>query len=282
MTVPELSRRSLLALSAGAALAAGGATSAAGAGLDLATPAGRLRAYMLMRGALDDRLVIGCLTARYYGVVETEVTPVFGVVSATFARFRPAVGGGYEGASLEVPFFTDLETGKVMDSWKNPYTGENVSVPKMAFPPARIAIAPDMTLSVPNPPPGFTLDHKVLASPGIGDDVWIVEQTITAMQIPRATKSQHYTEIVTLHARSSDLMEPDAKRVRCETAYDSISSWRSWMEMADHPGHLSGIGFGRYGAAIDELPPAWLDVVRAEKPDLLKDPGAALAPLMKA
>ena len=281
MRLTGLSRRGMLAASAGAALAVSRAAPAAGIAADLATPRGRLRAFMLMRGALDDRLVIGYLTARYYGVVGDEAMPLFGVASAVFARYRPAADGGYKGASFEVPFFTDLETGKVLESWKNPYTGEAVRPPRTKFPPAEIVIGPDVTLSTPNARAGAVVDRRVFAPSVTGDDVWIVQQSITSIPAPGSAKPFHYAEIVTLHARGAELAVPTAKRVRCETAYDSISSWRAWMNMGDRPGHLSGIGFGGYGDALDVLSSSWLEVARAEMPELIKDPGAALAPLLK-
>ena len=48
-----------------------------------------LRRFIKMSGALDDRLVIGFVSGRYNGVVDSELTPLFGVFAATFSRYRP-------------------------------------------------------------------------------------------------------------------------------------------------------------------------------------------------
>ena len=111
------SRREALALVGGSALAsalrASGVEAAplASAPPDLKTKAGIARAYMMMRGALDDRLVIGCVTGRYYGVVDAVLTPLFGVCGATLTRYRPSAGSAYEAVTCELAYFTDLATG---------------------------------------------------------------------------------------------------------------------------------------------------------------------------
>jgi hypothetical protein len=283
MVNTRLKRRDVLALSAGA-ICLGGPAFAASAqkAIDLADPAKRLRAYMLMRGALDDRLVIGCLTGRYYGVVDDEIMPFFGLVSATFARYRPSADGGFEGATYEVPFFTDIETGEALDRLANPYTGETVSVSQAAFPPARIAISRDLGFSTPAAPPRLAYQHHVLPATQSGDDVWMVEETISAIQVPNKPKPMRYAEIVTLHARASDLRAPRAHRVPCETSYESVSSWRPWLKMSDHPGHLNGTGSGRYGVPMDELPANWRKAAAALRPEVLKDPVAPLEALLKS
>lgn len=277
------SRRGFLALAAAAAVGVATPISAlSSAAIDLTQPAGRLKAFMLMRGALDDQLVIGCVSARYYGVVDDLLTPLFGVVAATFARYRPAPGGGFAGVSQEIAYFTDLASGLVMEKWHNPFTEEEVVVPEAAPPPSKIAIAPDLTLSVPNAPPGLHLTHLVRPPLIIGDDCWMTEETEASIQIPGQPRPTRYSEFVTLHARSVDLAQSGVTKVPCQTAYSSVSSWRSWMKMGDRPGHLLADGAGRYGVGLDELPAPWLATVRARRPQLLADPGAGLAALWAA
>jgi hypothetical protein len=92
-------RRGLFTLAAAGGLALGATSVSAGtakAGASISSdPAARLEMFMMMRGALDDKLVIGCLTGRYYGIVDAQLKLLFGLVSATFSRYRPALGGGH-------------------------------------------------------------------------------------------------------------------------------------------------------------------------------------------
>ncbi|TRW14454.1 DUF1838 family protein [Glacieibacterium frigidum] len=268
----NIGRRGAIGLiGAAASLAATRAPAATG-------EADRLRTYMRMRGALDDRLVIGWIDGRYSGIVDGEPTPLYGVVAATFARHRARPGGGFEAVTWELAFFTDLATGKVLSDFRNPYTGETVTVPAGGQPAAKIAFLPDLSLKIMREMPGFAFDHQVLPFVTSGDDLWITEVTRTAAQIPGQPRPFRYNETTILHARRSDLAGP-AKRVPCQTTFNGVVSWRPWLMMGDRPGHLLGVGAGVYGAKLEALPPAWLAATRERRPELFKDPAAVLEPL---
>jgi hypothetical protein len=274
-------RRALLAAGAlGGVSLAGGLARAAAPAVDLATPAGRLRTYMLMRGALDDRLVIGFISGRYYGVVDDEIRPLYGVVGATFGRYRARPGGGYDGASYEVPFFTDLETGLALERWRNPYTGEDVAVPRSAFPPAALVITPDLEIKVPRSPPGLVASDRVVSSFRSGPDIWMTEETTSAFTLPGAAKPVRYSELVNLHALHTDFQAPGQKRVPCQTTYTSVVSWRPWLKMGDRSGHLLGQGAGGYGVSFDQLPANWHAAAARWRPDVLGNPARALEGLL--
>jgi hypothetical protein len=272
-----LPRRRFLttSLAAGAALAAGGAQAARPA-LDLATPEARLRAYMRMRGAVDDRLVIGFISGRYYGVVGEEIKPLYGVVGATFARFRLRADGGYDGATYEIPFFTDLETGAALDTFHNPYTGETVEVVNSGYPPSLFTVTGSLEIVIPKPFPGLVVRDKVIAIQTSGSDVWMTEETTSALTIPGAPKPVRYSETTSLHALQADLLRAGVQSVPCQTAYTSIVSWRPWLKMGDHPGHLMGNGVGRYGMTLAELPQNWRAAVASRRPEVLQDPAKPL------
>lgn len=249
--------------------------------IDFNNPQDRLRAYMLMRGALDDRLVIGCITGQYFGVLDGEMIPLFGVVSATFARYKPRSAGGYDAVTHEVAYFTDPVTGMVMTEYRNRFTDEIVKVPEGGLPPAKISILPDMSLKLGREVPGLVLDHAVMPAQLSGDDVWIPELTRTSAVIPGQPKPFRYSEMTTLHARRSELETAGAKRVTCETSFTNVVSWRPWMKMGNRPGHMMAIGAGRYGATLQNLPPAWIEATRQKRPEVIANPSASLDLLWK-
>ncbi len=276
---PTATRRGVLAGAASAGFGVASVAAAQPAGLDLQSPQGRLKAYMQLRGALDGQLVIGFVSGRYYGVVDNEIKPLYGVVGATFARYRRRADGGYDAVSYEVPYFTDLDTGVALDKWANPYTGEVVDVPQTGLPPAKLVITPDLHINLAKGFPGMTTDNRVVSTQVAAPDVWITEETKASIVMAGAPKPFHYGEIVTLHALLSDFADPATPRIQCQTAYTSVVSWRPWLKMADRPGHLLGNGSGRYGATLDQMPPNWLEAVSKRRPDVLKDPGAPLQAL---
>jgi len=279
MVVVELGRRAAMqGLVAGAAALA--APVRAGR-FDPAAPGERLRTFMLLRGALDQRLVTSWVSARYYAVFEDRMEPLFGVVSAVFARYRPLAGGAVEAVNAELAWFTDPATGKVMDSFLNPLNGKTCKVPGGGFMPSKIRFDTDLSFHLAKPVPGMEMIHEVLPIEARGDDVWVTERSRTAFTPPGAAKPFRYSESNTFHARRSTLA-PGATRAVSEVSFTNVCSWRPWLQMGDAPGHLMATGIGRHGAAMAELPPAWIEATQARRPDVLKDPGALLAPLWDA
>lgn len=277
-----IDRRSLMGLVGGtAALAAlpPAAQAAPGAMAALDTPAGKLRALMLMRGALDDQLVMYWLRGRYFGLVDGEVKPLFGVVNACFSRYRAHPDGGYIGARGEISHYTDFASGAVVQSVRNPYTGATVQVPARGYPPSPVRIQADCTISI-KELPGMQFENVVHDLDVTGNDVRIFERSSSKLPIPGGAPSL-YTELLTYRARASDLARAGAKRVPCDIAFTNTVSWRPWMGMERHPGHMLAVGAGGYVTALQDLPKAWRDATAATQPELLRNPAAFLDPVWK-
>lgn len=277
-------RREALAgmLVAGAAGALPTRLLAAASDLDVTSPEGRQRTFMMMRCALDEDLTTNWVQASYFGVVGDEMTPLFGVSSAVFSRTRRLADGSYRSVSFELAWFTDPVTGKAMETFRNPYTNQDCIVPSGGFQPSAAVFGRDLSFTLPKPIPGLTIEHSVLPFVVRGDDVWVSEQMRSAATIPGAARPFRYSDNSVLHARKSDLMKPGATRVTSEVSYTNVVSWRPWLGMGDRPGHLTASGIGRQNAHADSLPPAWLEATARYKPEVLKDPAAILAPLWDA
>ena len=274
-------REALSAMRAGLALAGAPAAAMGHTPPSIDTPAGRMRAFMLMRGALDDRLVIGCLSGRYWGCVNGVMTPLFDVVSATFSRYKPRPDGSYRSVSLEQAYFLDRTTGEWLQSYANPYTGKTVKVPTGGYPPTATVFTTDLEMQVAKPQPGMVLNHVATPFTVQGDDVMMTEVITATTTPPGGGKLGLFHETVGLHARLSELRRPDAKKVRCVTSYTSVKSWRTWLEMGDHPGETVSTGQGVYAATLATLPAAWLAVAQRHRPELLADPTKLLDPLWR-
>lgn len=280
-----LSGLGLSGLGAGAALLAGPAVAAGkrlaggkGGALDLASADGRLRTFMMMRGALDEGLITSWVSARYYGVVEDRMDPLFAVVSAVYSRYRQ-IADGFEAVNFELAWFTDPVTGKALETFRNPYTNKDCKVPSGGYAPSKIRFGRDLSLHIMREVPGLQMEHDVLPFDVRGNDVWVTERSRTAMTFPGAPKAFRYSESNTFHAKKSDLEKRGATRVTSEVSFTNVCSWRPWLEMGDRLGHLTAVGIGRQNASPDSLPPAWVEATAARRPEVLKDPAAILAPL---
>jgi hypothetical protein len=283
MTDARITRRTALKFGSivGLGAMAGGMVAIAEPSLDLTSKAGRLSAFMRMRGAIDNGLVIGFLSGKYYGVVDDALTPLYGLVSATFTRYRRSSGLGYEGVDCEQAYYTDLETGQVLDDWRNPYTDEVVKVPAFRSEPKPFKVDENLVFSSAVALPGAHFEQSGLPPVTIGNDVWFTERVVASGRPPGATETFHYSELTTMHARRSELAAGGAKRVPCDTHFTATVSWAPWQKMGNRPGHLLGNGDGGYGGAMSDLPQVWREATLRSRPELVRDPIAVLDPAWK-
>lgn len=120
-----------LSLGAGA-LAAGGPAEAAkpksDGGLDYTDPKDNLYAFAKMLSSFGEP-VVGCFHGLMYMRWGTNrMVPVFGYEGTGCMQARWEPDGTLSRRSRETGYFTDLETGEVLETWDNPFTGETVEV----------------------------------------------------------------------------------------------------------------------------------------------------------
>lgn len=266
-------RGALRALAAGAgALAAVAAPAARGAGtsgapglsgtvagarLDWADPAQRLEAVVRALGRSDGGIALrwtdGVLSAR----VDAATTPLFRVLSQIFSRFRRRPDGAWDAALFESVYFVDLETRALLETWRNPFTGDAVPVPQTTLGPTRLTYLP--TLEVTRPPmPGLDLrfDHRVLVEGQSGDDVWITERLDNVMPSPApGVPDFGFHEAFTFHVHASTLADASRPTAGADVQKFNVLGWRPWMAMGTRPGVTVTRGFGRVTADLQDIPP---------------------------
>jgi hypothetical protein len=274
----DIDRRMVLGGLAAGAIATQVSAASGGAG----APANRMRTFMLMRGALDVGLVSSWMSANYFGVVEDRMEPLFDVAAAVFARYRRLPDGNVEAVSAELAWFLDRESGKAMDKFRNPYTGETVDVPLGGLSPSKIVFGQDLSMRLARKVPGMEFVHEVLGPVVRGNDVWMTERSRSSFNIPGQAKSMRYSENNVFHAKRSAVEAKGATRVTSDVSFTNVVGWRPWLKMAGHPGHLTAAGAGQHATTLDMFPPAWIEATRARRPEVLKDPAALLAPLWDA
>ena len=140
-----IDRRAMLRLLGGAVIGAGvpGIPAFGAAGLDLSDRGDYLTAVAKLRGSTDDRLVMGWVIGTRYAVVDHRATPMLGILAGTFSRYRMISDEAFEARAIEVAFFTDIETGILAKTWKNPFTGKTVEVPQVRMGPSTIIMTAD-------------------------------------------------------------------------------------------------------------------------------------------
>ncbi len=105
--------------------------------LDLSKPADMIRAEMRLDCSPDPakprlRWMSGQIVSRRQGEPDQRILNVQGLNASACQTFDdPKRGPGYRTVTREIMFYLDPVTGKILDEWKNPLSGETVKVVHM-------------------------------------------------------------------------------------------------------------------------------------------------------
>ena len=247
--------------------------------LNLANRGDFLTAIAKMRGSTNDDLVMGWVIGARYAVVDHQATPMFGILAGTFSRYRQISDRAYEAQALELAYFTDLATGRLLETWKNPITGVTVEVPMIRMGPSRFVMTADglTVTTAAGEAVGMALRHRFRPAVTHGDHVWITEEiNVTGSRGGPDAKPFAYNEMSTYHARRSDLADPALAAVPTDVQFHSLVTWRPWMGFGDVPGHTTARAAGRRAAQIADFPAYYVKLCERHHPDVMKDPLGSL------
>jgi hypothetical protein len=271
-----LDRRSLLRLFGTAAFGATGIGNAVAAqGLDLSRPDDFLTAVIKLRGSIDDRLCMGWVIGTRFAVVDHVAIPMMGILAGTFSRYRKIRDDAYSAKTLEVAYFTDLDTGRLLETWQNPVTGKVVEVPQVRMGPASLIVtAKGLTVErAAGEAVGMNLQHRFRPAVIRGDDVWVTEIiTVDGKRSEPGAKRFVYNEMTTYHGLIPDIENPGQATVPTHVSFHGLVTWRPWMGFGDTPGHTTAHGTGRRASRIEDLPEYYLELTERYHPDVLNDP----------
>ena len=220
-------------------------------------PAWNRDALARLQGNLDfGQVKYGWYRGVVCGVRDGEaVKPLMGFEGFSATRLVDNGDGSYQKLLREVLYYTDLATGQVLDSFVNPYTGEEVRVVHVA-----------------NDPFNFVIEKYYPKSPNYGG-LRDAEEKRVPMLLPwRVTKDDTVTLATDIHMYYPSALQPDkwpresaGKSVRVSElfryviarkdledtsltsvefsgSWTRITPWLPWMLMGQAPGHIVYMG----------------------------------------
>jgi len=237
-----------------------------------------MTAIMKIRGSTDNNLVFGYLIGNYYGVVNNRIKPLFGLLASVFSRYHKIDDYTYGSASFEVAYFTDWDTGELLETFNNPYTGELVDVPQTRMGPSSgIYTTKGRLFDAENPVlVGREISHRFLPLRVQNNSVWLVEETSVGTPEGAPGTSFVYNEVTTRETTLSDLNDPTQASAPISVHFTGIVTWRPWLKMGGHPGHMHGDGTGRRVNGWDDMPPKYVELTKIHHPDVYKDANGIL------
>lgn len=283
-----LNRRNALLTMGATALAAGAGTSNASTNpaptavpqdLDTANSDHNLIAYMKILSDLSDRPTYRFHTGRILSVIGRNVgEPMMDFVACKQDRVRRLTDGSYQHGYRGVILFTELDTGRVLDEFKNPITGKTNTVNHFKTSWGAGVFTNTGAYSLGRPEdvnqdaPGlsdvpFLLDWTI-----VGDDAWVTYDERVVVKHDDGTVFYADSSMYRYHATLSQLKDPDQPSANTVMSWDTETTWWPWMDMSDEPGHMIFGSMGRKFASLSDIPEHVIEASEQRFPGQLSRP----------
>jgi hypothetical protein len=268
-------------------------------GLDYDDPADNLYAFGKIWAGYDEPVIGGFHGLMYARIGDRRMVPVFGYTGTGVLLAKIDENKDLWVKSRETGYFTDLETGDVLETWDNPFTGKTVEVyhfyndvlvgkigkeiPKFFF--GAEGDSPTLMNEgtvFPNEQGRYPF---ILPFQQYGDDLmlsWDYTHEYTNPVTPagwprsstgaRISPSEHFT----FNIAKRQLEDRDLPSARFTAGFSRISQFWPFMEMGGTPyanGSLFGRMFSHKGLrGTDDVPPKVLAYIEKNAPDFLTLP----------
>jgi hypothetical protein len=169
----------------------------------------------------------------------------------------------------EVAVYRDPQTGKILETWENPFTGKDVKVLPVWNDPVNAVLGPKGSSS---PTPVEDLGEEVCYSV---DAFLTYPSPLPREQYPQYSQSDIYqgAELFNFYAEKDDLADPQASSVSAEISWTRIGPWLPWMQMGDRPGEMVYHTRGyKVPSGVDGLPRELRQFVQERNPEFLHAP----------
>ncbi|MDH4023576.1 MAG: DUF1838 domain-containing protein [Gammaproteobacteria bacterium] len=271
----------------------------AGRALNFEDPYDNLYAFGKIWGGYDAPVLSGFHGLMYARIGAQRLVPLFGYTGTGCMQSKIDPDGNVWIRGRETGYFTDLATGDILETWKNPWTGKTVEVFNFYNP----RMGGRLTAEMPRFAMGAARDEATLMNDGThrqaggtvpfilpfetyGDDLmlaWDYAHEYTnpvtpegwpeASTGPRISPSEHFTFCMSL-AEMRDRSIPTSRFV---AGFSRLSQWWPWMRMGGHALAESGVVFGRMFShkglsGAGDIPPKVLAYVEKHAPDYLTVP----------
>ncbi len=270
----------------------GAAPSLRGPTIDLLTAAGNVTAMAKLAGDLDlNHTKHGWYEGVMVGVAPGGATrDLLGIRGLSSQRILPpAPGSAASGASWmllqkEVGFFTDLNTGEVVERWRNPYTDEDVATFHIANPAVNHLIEPVVRESgFYEAAPGGEAKSKpfILDWHAAGGRAFVEQRTHVWARNPldpgvwRRESSGAEIQVTDMQSYSvelSALQDPQLTSLPYVGHWVHWRPWQPWMLMGTRSGGCLYSATTGGAGSLDELPPDLVALVRERAPEFLVAP----------
>lgn len=241
--------------------------------LDLDDPVDLAVARQKVIGSVAEEEIHSFLRFHFYGQVPGEkARPLLSMNNYIVDRWQPVERGTYRLRHWEVGYYCAFDTDEPIETWLNPYTGEQIEVFHFVLGPIDREYTPETILA-----PG--LAPLPLTSHIMGPRFYVATEAISQVpslfqpdQWPKRSpgKTANWLSLQTLSALMEDVLNPELSSAPANIHLQNFVSWSSWMQMGGRPGGTMARAFGTEVAGLDSLPEHVHDGFRQYTPEIFE------------
>ncbi len=222
--------------------------------LDFTKPEDNLTAWVKLVGHLKGKETCGFFSGTQYGNSDPQevIQPLFRIQGFGMSRVTRLPDGRYQNLHREVVYYLDLKEDRILDAWRNPYTGETVEVFHTHNDPVNSHYATVFKQRFGTPETGI----KVVEFPFIlpweifGDRAAVSFAVNTRWPTPLPPAKwprEHFgewyrtSEYFQIHASLAEINDPAVPKVKTQGAWQKVAPWHPWMLMDNRPGGIFSV-----------------------------------------
>ena len=234
--------------------------------LNLNDPNDALTAMIKMRGSLKAEDVPHWYYGTIYAVLPGKApVPLIDFEGSEIDYYERQADGSYHAYGATVSFFRDTKSGKLLQEFDNPITGERNEVhPNSVSVNAYYIYTSHGYKRSDDPRPidrNLTI-NRLLQWKESGDNIWLTMRRAYPPGLPMGEHQLVRGSIAELHDQS-------LAKVSTTAAPTFIAPWLPWMNMQNHPGHTVWAGPAHKLDRVEDYPRELLELMEKNFPQKL-------------
>jgi len=265
------------------------------------TAAAMLDLYIKMSGDTSGRNYGGWYSGHAFAVRPGEmITPLFGFTGFGLGSDRRQPDGNFHHLWKEIGFYTDLKTGAVLETWKNPLNGETCDVMPIHNRSVNLTFAQTLPDPAPMKKVGVQLMDGNFAKADdparpygvpyaiIGDQISVFSDSVGQVpnQLDPAIWKRESTggkisvgEFFMLTGSLRQALDPAVTRVDATGSWTRVGPYLPWMLMGPSEGHLLYRSATRKISGPEALPKDLVAYTHSRYPAFLEFPDDWATPI---